>query len=132
MERGEIPGPVFHIRAHGRALHERAFGRRRVDTEGAPTLDGLFSAASLTKLVVAAAVLRLCDEGRLSLDEAIVPHLPDGAAVLFFGNILDTAMSLSLFSGIAAAVEAALSRADCEPRRSTGDTSTLLQGGEHR
>ncbi len=39
------------------------------------TLDTLFSTASVTKTITAAAVLRLVDQGKLSLDDPIYPLL---------------------------------------------------------
>ena len=76
VERGEIPGAVLHVRTPAGVAHERAFGRRRID--GAPALraDDLFPVASLTKLTVAVAMLQLCEDGAVGLDDPIVRYLP--------------------------------------------------------
>lgn len=42
--------------------------------------DSLFPVASITKLATALAVLRLVDQGQLSLDDPLSIHLPDAAA----------------------------------------------------
>jgi len=77
VERGEIPGAVLHVRANGRIVHERAFGRRDVDEGSALRVEDVFLVASLTKPVVAVGLLRLCEEGALQLDDPIVRYLPE-------------------------------------------------------
>jgi CubicO group peptidase (beta-lactamase class C family) len=60
----------------GRVVYERAFGRRVIDTTGAgadapATPRTLFRVASISKLVTTLGVMRLVEDGRLSLDEDI-------------------------------------------------------------
>lgn len=56
------------VMRQGRVVHEAQFGRRHI-ARGLPvTRDTLFRIASITKLVVAVAVLRLVEAGRLALD----------------------------------------------------------------
>ena len=76
---GRIPGAVLHVRAAGRVVHERVFGRRQAGEAALLPADALFAIASLTKPVVAAAVLQLCERGRLSLDDLVERHLPEFA-----------------------------------------------------
>jgi CubicO group peptidase (beta-lactamase class C family) len=79
VERGEIPGVALHVRAEGRVVHERAFGRRHIDEEAALSIDDVFPVASLTKPVVAVGILRLCEDGALRLDDPIAHYLPEFA-----------------------------------------------------
>lgn len=79
VERGEIPGVALHVRADGRVVHERAFGRRHIDEDAALCIDGVFPVASLTKPVVAVGILRLCEDGALRLDDPIAHYLPEFA-----------------------------------------------------
>ena len=65
VRRGEIPGAVLHVRAHGRVVHERAFGRQQIRRNTPVAPDDLFPVASLTKPVVAAGVLQLCEAGTI-------------------------------------------------------------------
>jgi CubicO group peptidase (beta-lactamase class C family) len=51
------------------------------DEQGTPlTPDSLFPIASVTKLAVALAVLRLVDQGRLGIDDPLAQFVPDAAA----------------------------------------------------
>jgi CubicO group peptidase (beta-lactamase class C family) len=74
-----IPGAVLSVRRHDRVICERAFGRRRVDQDALLEVDDLFSVASLTKPIVAAGVLQLCEAGPLGLDDEVATYLPEFA-----------------------------------------------------
>lgn len=71
-----IVGCVVLVTEGERSLYERAAGF--ADREAAiPTqLDTIFRLASVTKPIVATAILRLADEGKLSLDDPVTAHLP--------------------------------------------------------
>jgi CubicO group peptidase (beta-lactamase class C family) len=77
VERREIPGAALHVRADGRVVHDRAFGRRDVGEDIALGVDDVFPVASLTKPVVAVGLLRLLECGVLQLDDPIARHLPE-------------------------------------------------------
>jgi CubicO group peptidase (beta-lactamase class C family) len=77
VERGEIPGAALHVRAEGRVVHERAFGRRHIEEDAALCVDDIFPVASLTKPVVAVGILRLCEDGAIGLDDPIAHYLPE-------------------------------------------------------
>ena len=76
-----------------------SFGNGKADkTAGiANTADTVFYAASLTKQFTAAAVLRLCEEGKLSPDDAIGKYFPEYPA----GANITLHQLLSMQSGIA-------------------------------
>jgi CubicO group peptidase (beta-lactamase class C family) len=79
VERGAVPGAVLQIRTDGDVVYERAFGRANVERETPLETDDLFPVASLTKPVVATAVLQLREAGRLDLDDPIARYLPEFA-----------------------------------------------------
>lgn len=56
------------VRRQGRVVYEAQFGRRRIQPDLPVTRDTLFRIASITKLVVAVAVMRLVEAGRFDLD----------------------------------------------------------------
>lgn len=71
------PGAVVAVGRHGRLVRLRGFGT--LDWTGSdPAGPGtLYDLASLTKVVgTTTAVMLLVDEGRLSLDDRVVEHLP--------------------------------------------------------
>lgn len=75
----DVPGVVALV-AHGERLEAAAVGS--ADAEGTVPMarDSLFRIASLTKPIVAAAVLLLVDDGALALDDPIARWLPELAS----------------------------------------------------
>jgi CubicO group peptidase (beta-lactamase class C family) len=59
------------VRRQGRVVYEAQFGRRRIQPDLPVTRDTLFRIASVTKLVVAVAVMRLVEAGRFDLDAGL-------------------------------------------------------------
>ena len=79
VDAGRLPGAVLLVRRDGRTVCAKAFGRRRVDGEERLELHDLFPIASLTKPIVVTAMLKLCEGGRLTLDDPVAAHLPEFA-----------------------------------------------------
>ena len=55
----------------------KAYGKAVVESDSAATVDTVFQLNSDTKQFTAAAILQLCDQGRLTLDDDITKWLPD-------------------------------------------------------
>ena len=70
-----IPGGALAIAKNGRLLVARGYGLANAQTREPVTLDALFSTATVTKTITAAAVLHLVDQGKLSLDDPVYPLL---------------------------------------------------------
>jgi CubicO group peptidase (beta-lactamase class C family) len=77
QERERVPGVAYGVVVDGELAHQGGAGVR--DTEGgAPAdADSVFRIASMTKSLTAMCVLILRDEGRLSLDDPAVAHVPE-------------------------------------------------------
>jgi CubicO group peptidase (beta-lactamase class C family) len=73
-----LPGAVLHLEREG-AVHARAYGRLSYEADAAPvTMDTVFDAASLSKvLATAPAVLLLAEDGKLDLDGRLVDYFPE-------------------------------------------------------
>ena len=73
------PGLVYGVVQDGRIIHLRTAGVRTV---GGPavTPDTLFRIASMSKAFTALAILKLRDEGKLSLDDLAETHVPEMAS----------------------------------------------------
>jgi CubicO group peptidase (beta-lactamase class C family) len=74
------PGCAVAVSLNGKVVVNRAYGSADLERDVALSPDSVFDAGSLTKQFVAAAVLMLVEEGRLSLSEDVhkyVPELPD-------------------------------------------------------
>ncbi|MEO6227597.1 MAG: serine hydrolase domain-containing protein [Thermomonas sp.] len=77
MAEQHIPGAVWVIVKDGRIAHVGHAGI--ADTEGGRPIDGdtLFRIASMSKAFTALAILKLRDEGRLSLDSPAETYVPE-------------------------------------------------------
>jgi CubicO group peptidase (beta-lactamase class C family) len=71
-----VPGAVALI-ARGADVHTATVGLADVENDVPMMRDSIFRLASITKPVVAAAVLHLVDDGRLALDDPIGTWLPE-------------------------------------------------------
>lgn len=79
VSKGSVPGAVGLV-ARGDRVEVEAVGS--VDVEGTAPMarDSIFRIASITKPVVAAAVMMLVDEGRIELDDPVGQWLPELAS----------------------------------------------------
>ncbi|HFB98058.1 MAG TPA: DUF1343 domain-containing protein, partial [Bryobacterales bacterium] len=79
IEDGEIPGAVLLIGQPGRVLHRKAYGNRALVPRREPmTVDTIFDAASLTKVVATApSIMKLFEQGRLRLNDRVTDYLPE-------------------------------------------------------
>lgn len=75
-ERFDVPGIAVAIVKDGEVVLERGFGVREIGKSAAVDPSTLFAIASNTKAFTAASLSILADEGRLSLDDRVVDHLP--------------------------------------------------------
>jgi CubicO group peptidase (beta-lactamase class C family) len=66
-----IPGGALAIARNGKLLMARGYGLANVRSGDPVTADTLFCTASITKTITAVAVLRLVDQGKLSLDDPV-------------------------------------------------------------
>ena len=78
LEEFEVPGLVVALARGGGAPEYLVTGS---DAAGQPlSRESLFTVASITKLAIALAVLRVVEDGALGLDDELSRHLPDAAA----------------------------------------------------
>jgi CubicO group peptidase (beta-lactamase class C family) len=71
------PGLVYGIVAGGRLVHVNAIGVQDLEARRPVTRDTLFRIASMTKAFTALAILKLRDEGRLSLEAPAETYVPE-------------------------------------------------------
>jgi CubicO group peptidase (beta-lactamase class C family) len=72
-----VPGLVYGIVMDGRLVHVKAFGVQDLESNRPVTTETLFRIASMTKSFTALSILKLRDEGRLSLDAAAEMYIPE-------------------------------------------------------
>ena len=71
LSRQKIPGLAVAAVKDGRVVYAKGFGVLSVEAPAAVTADSLFRVGSTTKVMVAAAVLKLAEQGRLRLDAPV-------------------------------------------------------------
>lgn len=104
VQKGEIPGAVVLVGQGNRILFHKAYGSRALVPRREPmTLDTIFDAASLTKVVATTtAIMQLVEQGRIRLADPVTLYLPE------FQNGKSAVTVLQLlthFSGLAADVD---------------------------
>jgi N-acyl-D-amino-acid deacylase len=70
-----LPGGALGIARAGKIVYTQGFGWANREQGEAVRAESRFRLASVSKPVTAAAVLRLCEQGKLTLDEAVLPRL---------------------------------------------------------
>src|SRR5689334_7436947 len=74
-----IPGAVLVIGHDGRVVYRKAYGDRSLIPKREPmTLDTIFDAASLTKVIATtSSVMKLFEEGKIRLNDPVTAYLPE-------------------------------------------------------
>ncbi|MES1214056.1 MAG: serine hydrolase domain-containing protein [Bacteroidota bacterium] len=71
------PGGAVLIAKDGKVLYKKGFGVEDIQTKKPITTESLFNVGSISKTFVAFAILRLADEGKLSLTDDLYKYFPD-------------------------------------------------------
>jgi uncharacterized protein YbbC (DUF1343 family) len=76
---GLIPGAVLLIGHNGQIVYQKAYGSRALIPHREPmTLDTIFDAASLTKVIATTpSIMRLFEQGRIRLNDPVTKYLPE-------------------------------------------------------
>jgi CubicO group peptidase (beta-lactamase class C family) len=77
MELWNVPGMAVAVVSSNAVLYQQGFGQTAVDGGEKVDEHTLFANASTTKAMVAAGILILADEGKLTLDDPIIKHIPE-------------------------------------------------------
>jgi len=72
-----IPGMVWGVVKDGKLVHVKGAGVQNIDTRRPVTPDTLFRIASMTKAFTALSILKLRDDGKLSLDAPAETYVPE-------------------------------------------------------
>jgi CubicO group peptidase (beta-lactamase class C family) len=83
MERTHVPGAAWGIVIDGELAHLGVAGFRELPSKSPVTRDSVFRIASMTKSFTAMAVMKLRDEGKLSLDDLAEKHVPELKALRY-------------------------------------------------
>lgn len=98
MTEDGTPGAVVLVRSEERGDWSAAFGTRRVGADDPVTVDDVFRVGDVTAVMSAAVLLRLHEQGKLSLNDPVgmyVPGVPGGDTITlgqladFEGGLID-------------------------------------------
>lgn len=81
--RVNAPGLAYGVLIDGELVHTRALGHRSIESKAPVDLDTVFRIASMTKSFTALSILKLRDEGKLSLDDPADRYLPELASLSY-------------------------------------------------
>lgn len=73
----ESPGGTALVAKDGKILYKKSFGKANLELDVAMEPDHLFRIGSITKQFTAAAILKLAEEGKLSLSDTITRFVKD-------------------------------------------------------
>ncbi|MBT8300784.1 MAG: beta-lactamase family protein, partial [Maribacter sp.] len=71
------PGVAALVYKDGEVLYRKAFGMANLELEIPMTPDNVFEIGSITKQFTAVSILKLMEQGKLSLEDEITKYLPD-------------------------------------------------------
>jgi D-alanyl-D-alanine carboxypeptidase len=82
LERGPIAGLSIAVFEHGQPVLAKGYGSADVEGGVAATADTSYPIASVSKHFTAAAILRLADQGKLTLDDTLAGFFPSARAAI--------------------------------------------------
>jgi len=77
VERQQMPGAVFGVIVDGELAFVKVAGVREKTSDAPVTPDTVFRIASMTKSFTAMSILKLRDEGKLSLEDPVARYVPE-------------------------------------------------------
>ena len=82
-QRNRVPGIAYGVLIDGRLVHRGTVGTRDRANNAPVQSSTVFRIASMTKSFTALAILKLRDEGRLSLDDPAEKYIPELASLVY-------------------------------------------------
>ncbi|MEO6238923.1 MAG: serine hydrolase domain-containing protein [Vicinamibacterales bacterium] len=82
-DRAHVPGAAWGVIIDGELAHTGVTGYRDVPAKARVTPDTVFRIASMTKSFTAIAILKLRDEGKLSLDDPAERYVPEMKSLVY-------------------------------------------------
>ncbi len=98
LQRGPVAGLSIAVFEHGRPILAKGYGFADIEEQVAATADTSYPIASVSKHFTAAAILRLADQGRLTLDDPLSRFFPAARpriGVLTLRHLLDHTSGLT-------------------------------------
>lgn len=94
----DTPGAIVIVSHNDTIVYDRGFGLATLDTELPITDSTIFTVSSASKLLTAAAIMKLVEEGKICLDDSLTKFFPEFANEFF--NKITVKNLLSHTSGL--------------------------------
>jgi CubicO group peptidase (beta-lactamase class C family) len=75
MQRKHIPGVTLAVVKEGKVIKSKGYGMANVELNTPATLDTVYKIGSISKPIIAAGIMMLVEEGKLSLDDKVSKYL---------------------------------------------------------
>ncbi len=75
MRKFSIPGGAVAVMRDGKLIYARGFGYADVENKTLVQPDALFRIASVSKTITSAAIMKLVEDGKLTLDDRVTPFI---------------------------------------------------------
>ena len=82
MQKWQIPGAQLAIARNGNIVYAHAFGFADLDARAPVQPDSLFRIASISKCITSIAIMKLVEDGKLSLSDKVFQLLPNMVPVI--------------------------------------------------
>jgi D-alanyl-D-alanine carboxypeptidase len=76
MQKRQIPGLSLAVIKDGKMIKAQGYGLANLETQAPASPETVYKIGSISKPLLAAAILLLADEGKLGLDDKLPPYLP--------------------------------------------------------
>jgi len=83
VEKQNLPGMAVGIVVRDEIVYAKGFGFRDLEAKAPVDADTVFRIASMTKSFTALAILKLRDQGKLSLEDLVATYIPDAAKLAY-------------------------------------------------
>ena len=100
LTQGGLPGIAVLVARDGKVVYQGGFGFADIENKTPVTPETKFRIGSISKQFTAAALLRLADEGKLSLDDTLEKYFPDfpGASGISLHQLLTHTSGIHSFT----------------------------------
>lgn len=100
--RQRIPGVALGLFSHGRPLYLKGYGLADVEWDAPVQTDTVMQTGSLAKQFVATAILKLAEDGKLTLEDPVslyFPEAPDAWAGITLEHLLSHTSGIGAYDG---------------------------------
>lgn len=77
LDEFQVPGAILAVAKEGELFYEKTFGYRDREEKAPINLDTVFGIGSITKSFTCVAIMKLQEQGKLSVHDPIVKYLPE-------------------------------------------------------